>query len=116
MVSVITELRLNVAAEDSDEPANEASPLAVLPVADRGFGDHKLYQVLNEELRLDCVIRSAATSTRQGAMARRTATGWVGTGGCARVLRGPAGSATLCGGPGWPKCVSQTGHGARWRA
>ena len=34
-------------------PAN----VKVLIVADRGFGDQKLYQVLTEELKFDYVIR-----------------------------------------------------------
>ena len=31
--------------------------IKVCIVADRGFGDHKLYQVLTEELKFDYVIR-----------------------------------------------------------
>ena len=39
-------------------------------VADRGFGDHKLYRVLSEELKFDFVIRFAATSRSPPPMAR----------------------------------------------
>ena len=37
----------------------EAIPadVKVLIVADRGFGDHKLYKVLTEELKFDYLIR-----------------------------------------------------------
>ena len=35
-------------------------------VADRGFGDHKLYQVLTEELKFDYVIRPEVTERGAG--------------------------------------------------
>jgi hypothetical protein len=60
-------------------------------VADRGFGDHKLYRVLTEELKFDFVIRFrgniAVTATEGEA---RAAADWVGAGGRARTLRGAA--------------------------
>ena len=60
-------------------------------VADRGFGDHKLYRVLTEELKFDFVIRFrgniAVTATSGEA---RAAADWVGAGGRARTLRGAA--------------------------
>ena len=60
-------------------------------VADRGFGDHKLYRVLSEELKFDFVIRFrgniAVTATGGEA---RAAADWVGAGGRARTLRGAA--------------------------
>jgi hypothetical protein len=37
--------------------------MKVCIVADRGFGDHKLYEVLTEELKFDYVIRFSATFT-----------------------------------------------------
>jgi Transposase DDE domain len=60
-------------------------------VADRGFGDQKLYRVLTEELRFDFVIRFRGdiTVTAAGGATRRAAD-WVGAGGRARVLRGAA--------------------------
>ena len=69
----------------------EALPadVKVCIVADRGFGDHKLYRVLSEELKFDYVIRfrgNIAVTTAEGEM--RTAAAWVGPGGRARVLRG----------------------------
>jgi hypothetical protein len=69
----------------------EALPadVKVCIVADRGFGDHKLYRVLSEELKFDYVIRfhgNIAVTTAEGEM--RTAAAWVGSGGRARVLRG----------------------------
>ena len=60
-------------------------------VADRGFGDHKLYRVLTEELKFDFVIRfrgNIAVTTTSGEA--RAAADWVGAGGRARTLRGAA--------------------------
>jgi len=60
-------------------------------VADRGFGDHKLYRVLTEEPRFDFVIRFRGDVTVTAADGdRRGAAEWVGAGGRARVLRGAA--------------------------
>jgi len=62
--------------------------IKVCIVADRGFGDHKLYQVLTEELKFDYVIRfrgNIQVTAADGEM--RTAAAWVGRGGRARVLR-----------------------------
>jgi Transposase DDE domain len=62
--------------------------IKVCVVADRGFGDHKLYQVLTEELKFDYVIRfrgNIQVTAADGEM--RTAAAWVGRGGRARVLR-----------------------------
>ena len=63
--------------------------IKVCVVADRGFGDQKLYQMLTEELYFDYVIRfrgNIAVTATTGAT--RTAAAWVRTGGGARVLRG----------------------------
>ena len=58
-------------------------------VADRGFGDQKLYRVLTEELKFDYVIRFRGNITVTAANGEeRTAIGWVGPGGRACVLRG----------------------------
>ena len=60
-------------------------------VADRGFGDHKLYRVLTEELKFDFVIRfrgNIAVTATDGET--RAAADWVGAGGRARTLRGAA--------------------------
>jgi hypothetical protein len=62
--------------------------IEVCVVADRGFGDQKLYRVLTEELKFDYVIRfrgNIAVTEADGEM--RTAAAWVGTAGRARVLR-----------------------------
>jgi Transposase DDE domain len=63
--------------------------LKVCIVADRGFGDQKLYRMLTEELCFDYVIRFrgniAVTAT---AGETRTAAAWVRANGHARVLRG----------------------------
>jgi hypothetical protein len=58
-------------------------------VADRGFGDQKLYRVLTEELHFDYVIRFRGNiKVTAGDGEERTALGWVGPGGRASVLRG----------------------------
>jgi len=58
-------------------------------VADRGFGDHKLYRVLTDELKFDFVIRFRGNITVTAADGEaRPAAEWVGAGGRARVLRG----------------------------
>jgi hypothetical protein len=66
-------------------PAN----IKVCIVADRGFGDQKLYQFLTEDLKFDYVIRFRGNITVTAADGEvRTASGWVGPGGRASVLRG----------------------------
>jgi DDE family transposase len=68
-------------------PAN----VRVRIVADRGFGDHKLYRVLTDELKFDFVIRfrgNIMVTAADGEV--RAASEWVGAGGRARVLRGAA--------------------------
>ena len=58
-------------------------------VADRGFGDQKLYRMLTEELRFDFVIRFRGNIKVTAADGEaRPAAEWVGAGGRARVLRG----------------------------
>jgi hypothetical protein len=69
----------------------EALPadIKVCIVADRGFGDRKLYRVLSEELKFEYVIRfrgNITVTTQDGET--RTAAAWVGPGGRATVLRG----------------------------
>jgi hypothetical protein len=61
----------------------------VCVVADRGFGDQKLYKMLTKELYFDYVIRfrgNITVTSRAGET--RTAADWVQAGGRARVLRG----------------------------
>jgi hypothetical protein len=65
--------------------------IKVCVVADRGFGDQKLYRMLTEELCFDYVIRfrgNIAVTATTGET--RTAAAWVRPGGRARVLRGAA--------------------------
>src|SRR5487761_2171861 len=60
----------------------------VLIVADRGFGDQKLYRVLTDELKFDYLIRfrgNIAVTSAEGAT--RPAAGWIGVGGRPRTLR-----------------------------
>jgi len=58
-------------------------------VADRGFGDQKLYRMLTDELKFDFVIRFRGTIKVTAADGEaRPAAEWVGAGGRARVLRG----------------------------
>ena len=62
--------------------------IKVCVVADRGFGDQKLYRRLTEELCFDYVIRvrgNIAVTATTGET--RTAAAWVRPGGRARVLR-----------------------------
>jgi len=57
-------------------------------VADRGFGDQKLYRVLTDELKFDYLIRfrgNIAVTSAEGAT--RPAAEWVGVGGRPRTLR-----------------------------
>lgn len=61
----------------------------VLIVADRGFGDKKLYRVLTEELKFDYVIRFRGNIQVTAADGEaRPAADWVGPAGRARTLRG----------------------------
>ena len=60
-------------------------------VADRGFGDQKLYRVLTEDLKFDYVIRfrgNIQVTAADGEV--RAAADWLGAGGRARTLRGAA--------------------------
>ena len=69
----------------------EALPadIAVCIVADRGFGDQKLYRVLSEELKFAYVIRFRGNIIVTAAAGEvRTAADWIGAGGRARLLRG----------------------------
>jgi Transposase DDE domain len=69
----------------------EALPVGikVCLVADRGFGDRKLYRLLTEELKFDFVIRFRGNITVTAADGEvRRAADWVGKGGRARILRG----------------------------
>jgi hypothetical protein len=60
----------------------------VLIVADRGFGDQKLYRVLSEELKFDYLIRFRGNIKVTAADGEgRAAADWVGKSGRARVLR-----------------------------
>lgn len=62
--------------------------IKVCIVADRGFGDQKLYKMLTEELCFDYVIRFRGNITVTAASGEtRTAADWVRPGGRARVLR-----------------------------
>ena len=66
-------------------------------VADRGFGDHKLYRMLTDELKFDFVIRFRGNIKVTAANGEaRPAAEWVGTGGRARVLRGATVTAAGC--------------------
>ncbi len=63
----------------------------VLIVADRGFGDKKLYAVLTDELNVDYFIRFRSNIMVTAADGEaRPAADWVGPSGRARTLRGAA--------------------------
>jgi len=69
----------------------------VCVVADRGFGDQKLYRMLAEDLKFDFVIRFRANIEVTAADGEtRAAADWVGAGGRARTLRGAAVTAHAC--------------------
>jgi len=83
-------------------------------VADRGFGDQKLYRMLTDELRFDFVIRFRGNIKVTAADGEaRPAAEWVGTGGRARVLRGAR--VTAAGHPvGVVVCVQAKGMKQPW--
>ena len=86
--------------------------IKVCVVADRGFGDQKLYKMLTEELYFDYVIRfrgNIAVTATTGET--RTAAAWVRAGGGARVLRGAAVTADRYP-VGTVVCVAGPGHEA----
>jgi hypothetical protein len=63
--------------------------IKVCIVADRGFGDQKLYRFLTEQLKFDYVIRFRGNITVTSADGdERAAIDWVGPGGRATLLRG----------------------------
>jgi len=67
-----------------------AAGTKVCIVADRGFGDKKLYRVLTEELHFDYVIRFRGNIKVTAADGEaRTALGWVGEKGRPALLRDP---------------------------
>jgi hypothetical protein len=87
--------------------------LHVCIVADRGFGDHKLYRVLTEELKFDFVIRFRGNIRVTADGEARTAAEWAGAGGRARVLRGA--TVTAVGYPvGTVVCVQAKGMKEAW--
>ena len=66
-------------------------------VADRGFGDQKLYRMLTDDLKFDFVIRFRGNIEVTAADGEaRTAAKWVGAGGRARMLRGATVTADAC--------------------
>ncbi len=66
-----------------------AADIEVCIVADRGFGDQKLYRFLTEQLKFDYVIRFRGNITVTAPDGdARTAADWVGPGGRATLLRG----------------------------
>jgi len=63
--------------------------VTVCILADRGFGDQKLYRLLSEELHFEYVIRFRSNIKVTASTGKaRSAAAWVGPGGRARVLRG----------------------------
>jgi hypothetical protein len=88
--------------------------IAVCIVADRGFGDQKLYRVLTEELKFDYVIRFRGNITVTAADGEaRTAAAWVGSGGRARVLRDALVTAERCQ-VGTVLCVQEKAMKQAW--
>lgn len=88
--------------------------IKVCVLADRGFGDQKLYRLLSEQLHFDYVIRfrgNIAVTAANGEV--RTAAAWVGSGGRARVLRGAKVTAD-CYQVGTVVCVQDPGMKQAW--
>jgi hypothetical protein len=86
----------------------------VLIVADRGFGDKKLYRVLSDELKFDYVIRFRGNiKVSDAAGEARPAADWVGPSGRARVLRGGAVTADRYA-VGTVVCVQAKGMAEPW--
>lgn len=86
----------------------------VLVVADRGFGDRKLYRVLTEELNFDYVIRFRGNIKVTAADGEeRPAADWVGPAGRARTLRGGAVTAETYA-VGTVVCMQAKGMKAPW--
>ena len=85
--------KLNTAAlcGGSLERLREVMPwgMKVTVVADRGFGDCKLFKALTQELGFEYVIRIRGDIyVRSAKGERRKAVQWVGEGGRSRTLRG----------------------------
>ena len=90
--------------------------IKVCIVADRGFGDQKLYQMLAEELYFDFVIRFRGNITVTAASGEtRTAADWVQAGGRARLLRGAEVTADRYR-VGTVVCVELADRNTPWRA
>jgi hypothetical protein len=88
--------------------------VTVCVVADRGFGDHKLYRFLTEELHFDYIIRfrgNIAVTSAKGET--RTAVSWLGAGGRARMLRGASVTADQYG-IGSVVCLRDAGMKQAW--
>ena len=67
----------------------EALPIGIklCLLADRGFGDRKLYRLLTEELQFNVVIRFRGNITVAADGEARPAAEWIGRDGRARILR-----------------------------
>ena len=88
--------------------------IKVLIVADRGFGDQKLYHVLTHDLKFDYVIRFRGNIlVTDGNGEARKAAEWVGQGGRARILRGARVTAD-CYEVGAVVCVQAKGMKEAW--
>jgi Transposase DDE domain len=88
--------------------------VTVLIVADRGFGDKKLYRVLTDELHFDYVIRfrgNIQVTAVDGEA--RPAADWLGPAGRARTLRGAAVTAERYA-VGTVVCVQSKGMKEPW--
>ena len=86
------------------------SQVKVTVVADRGFGDCKLFKTITQELGFAYVIRIRGDIYVTSAKGeRRKAAQWVGQGGRSRTLRGRAGHrrAPLGGGEGGVRARSE---------
>src|SRR4051794_20374512 len=78
-------------------------------IADRGFGDHKLYRLLSQQLHFDYVIRFRGNISVTAADGEtRTAAAWVRPAGRACVLRGAKSRPNAMRSAPWCVCVRRT--------
>jgi hypothetical protein len=83
--------------------------LRVRIIGDRGFGDHKLYRLLSEQLHFDYVIRFRGNSSVTAADSEtRTAAAWARPDGRARTRAAPRSTSNAMRSAAWCACATRT--------